>query len=89
MKAAHFLVLLIAAILIIPHCFGADSSWATNELGGIENATIIAKPVSVKAWRTVGSLELESPSFSIADLDRKSTRLNSSHYSRSRMPSSA
>ncbi len=72
MKAAKFLILAYVTLLILPSCFGADNDWATNELGGIENAAIIAKPLSVKAWRTVGSLELNSPSFTLDDLYRKS-----------------
>ena len=45
--------------------------------------------VSIIAVRQVG---IERPGVCVvitADVDRKSTRLNSSHYSRSRMPSSA
>jgi hypothetical protein len=62
MKAAYFLILFIGTAIVCS-CFAADDIWPTNELGGIENAAIVAKPVSVMAWRTVGSLELRSRSF--------------------------
>lgn len=77
MSATKLLILFSAIILTFSNCYGGDGNWATNQLGGVENATIIARPISVKAWRTVGSLELENgnsfPSDSfITNLYRKS-----------------
>jgi hypothetical protein len=74
MNAIRFSILLIAVALISANCFGDSvSNWATNQLGGIENATIIASPTSVKAWRTIGSLASPfSESFSPEDFYRKS-----------------
>ena len=40
-------------------------------------------------WEIAEGPEIETEWFNFDALDRKSTRLNSSHYSRSRMPSSA
>ncbi|MGH7952886.1 MAG: hypothetical protein ACREFE_13355 [Limisphaerales bacterium] len=73
MKAARFLILFSMTVLISANCFGdGATNWATNQLGGIENAAIIANPTSVKAWRTVGSLKSDSESLSPADFYRKS-----------------
>ena len=54
MNATKTLALFSAAILISFNCFGSDAS---NRFGGVENSAIVAKPVSVKAWRTVGSVK--------------------------------
>ena len=73
MKTIGFLILFNMAILISTNCFGdSTTNWATNQLGGIENAAIIANPTSVKAWRTVGSLKSDFESFSPEDFYRKS-----------------
>ena len=46
-------------------------------------------PRNQEAWYLLGKTYLRMSEDALKKIDRKSTRLNSSHYSRSRMPSSA
>ena len=62
-----------------------EGSRKINELD--DPSTSEAQPVAFKA--TEDKKEESTPSRQPIDADRKSTRLNSSHITRSRMPSSA
>jgi hypothetical protein len=54
MKATKFLILFCATVLISSGC--SNSKQLASQFGGVENVTIITKPDSVNAWRTIGSL---------------------------------
>ena len=64
---------------------GRIASVASGMWDSIKNAFKAAVNWIIKAWNKI---EFKIPGFKLGP-DRKSTRLNSSHYSRSRMPSSA
>ena len=69
MKATNSLLAsFIVVILISLGCSYHND--VNNRFGGIENATAIAKPDSIKAWRTVGSLK-SSESVTFADFYQK------------------
>ena len=66
-----------------------QSAAASTGFDVCEVATTVAGNSHATLQKSGQTLVLEKPEDSLYALDRKSTRLNSSHYSRSRMPSSA
>src|ERR1051326_316024 len=57
-------------------------------LAGLANVNLLGWVVTTSVWTNLGQA-LKTVSNSYGSLDRKSTRLNSSHIPLSRMPSSA
>jgi hypothetical protein len=53
------LIFLAAMFLIVIGCSANDNTSITNVFGGSANAAVIANADSVKAWRTLGSVEEE------------------------------
>ena len=75
-----------------PHQFGGVSVWCDQLVRGLpdydfELVALVATGVEPVRWELPANIA----GLRVLPLwgDRKSTRLNSSHYSRSRMPSSA
>ena len=69
--------------------FSAFVAGTSASLRGVEEAEFAAIGERIFRERLAGTVYPESRALVEAHLDRKSTRLNSSHIQKSRMPSSA